>query len=144
VVVRQYGKGRVVYAPGRLDAIQCDRLTPATERLFANAVRWVVGGQTPVEVASSAPVAVTLFDQPERRIVHLVSLNGDTRYASDEIAPIGNVRLQLRAPKGRQVTKVRRLWKAGDAPFQIDADKISVALEQVGEYEVLVAEWGAK
>ena len=37
VLVHRYGKGSVVYLPGRLDAIQCDRLNPAVERLFTAA-----------------------------------------------------------------------------------------------------------
>ncbi|MBU4461073.1 MAG: beta-galactosidase trimerization domain-containing protein, partial [Verrucomicrobia bacterium] len=40
ILVHTAGKGRVVYLPGRYDSAQCFDLSPAIERLFANAVRW--------------------------------------------------------------------------------------------------------
>jgi len=140
VVVNEYGAGRVVYLPGRLDAVQCDRPTAAIERLFGNAVRWVAAGRVPVEIKAPAPVAVTLFDQPDRRLVHLVNLNGDTTYQSDEIKPVGHVLVDLRVPPGRRVTRLRQLWNKAELPFRQDADTVQFDLRELGEYEVVSAE----
>jgi len=141
VTVHEYGKGRVVYLPGRLDAIQCDQVTPAIERLVQNAVRWACDGNVPVEAHADAPVAVTSFDQPDRRVIHLVSLAGDTLYRSDAVAPAGRVTVNLQIPAGRSIAKIRRLWAKRDAPFETDGHAATVLLDAVGEYEVLAIEW---
>ena len=140
VVVNQYGSGRVVYVGGRLDAIQCDSPTAAIERLFAGAVRWAAGGHAPVDVKAPAPIAVTLFDQPDRRVLHLVSLNGDTQYKHDRIEPIENVGVELEVPSGRRVKQLRRLWDKADVPFQANGNRIAFKLDRIGEYEVVAVE----
>lgn len=141
VSVHTFGKGRVVYLPGRFDAIQCDRVTPAIERLLANAARWAAGEPAPVEARADSPVAVTSFDQPERRVLHLVSLAGDTLYRSDVVAPAGRVTVKLEIPAGRGIAKVRRLWAGKEATFQTAGHTATVVLEGVGQYEVLAVEW---
>jgi len=141
VVVHQFGNGRGVYLPGRFDAIQCDAVTPAIERLLQNAVRWVSGGNVPAEARADAPVAVTSFEQAGRRVIHLVSLNGDTLYRSDAVAPAGRVAVRLQVPDGCSIAKVRRLWTRENAPFDVQGREANVVLENVGEYEVLAVEW---
>jgi hypothetical protein len=140
IVARAYGAGRVVYLPGRLDALQCHQLTPTIERLFANAVRWVIRGDLIVDVHAPAPIGVTLFDQPDRRILHLVNFNGDTRYKSDTIEPIENVHVQLEMPAGARVRRLHRLWDKTDVPFEATGDDIRFTLGRMGEYEVAAAE----
>ena len=140
IVVHEYGSGRVVYLPGRLESIQCARPTPAIERLVANAVRWVAGEAVPVQVDAPLPIGVTLFDQPDRRILHLVSLNGDTRYGHDKIEPIHDIEVELQIPEGLRVTKLRRLWAKGDVPFRSDGNRLRFRLPVIGEYEVVAAE----
>ena len=162
IVTHSYGSGRVVYLPGRWDAMQCDRPTPAIERCLANAVRWVAGGSVPLEVTARAPVGASLFEQPDRRILHLVNLNGDTEYHSDRIQPLGPVRVRLAIPKDRQVRQLRRLWAKADLPLRMagsgeegtekwgtersrqsrmTGSQLEFTLEDMGEYEVVVAEF---
>jgi len=140
VLVRQFGAGRVVYLPGRLDAAQCEQPNPTIERLFSNAVRWAAGGTTPVTIRASAPVGATLFEQPGRRILHLVSLNGDSLYRSDVVQPVRGIRVELQVPVGSRVKRLHRLWDKADLHFQIAGDMIVFELDRIGEYEVVVAE----
>ena len=140
VVAHTYGKGRAVYLPGRLDAIQCRRLTPAFERLVVGAVRWAAGGHVPVEVTAEAPVSVSLFDQPDRRVVHLVNLNGDSTFASDRIEPQDDVRVCLAVPEGRRVQHIRRLWDEGELEFTDDDGSIRFTLPRLGYYEAVAVE----
>ncbi len=142
VVTNEYGPGRVVYLAGKLDAIQCDTPTPAIERLFARAVRWVVWGELPVEIDAAAAVGVTLFDQPERRLLHLVNHNAPTCGPYDSIEPIENVGIRMRIPAGRRVKKLHALWtNPGDIPFEIEGDLLKFTLTTLGEYEVVAAEY---
>jgi len=141
VLVHTLGKGRVVYLPGRLDAIQCAVVTPAIEQLMQNAVRWASGGNVPAEAHADVPLAVTSFEQADRRVIHLVSLNGDTLYRSDAVGPAGQVAVQLQVPAGRSIAQVRRLWTQENVPFTVRGSAANLVLENVGEYEVLAVEW---
>ncbi len=141
VVVHRFGAGRVVYLPGRLDAAQCENPNPAIERLLSNAVRWAAGGELPVTVRSRDPVGATLFEQSGRRILHLVSLHGDSLYRTDRIEPVQAVRIELQVPAGVRVRRLHRLWDKADLPFQAVGSRITFQLDRMGEYEVVVAEF---
>ncbi|HEV2122350.1 MAG TPA: hypothetical protein VGW38_06215 [Chloroflexota bacterium] len=56
VLVRQFGKGRVVYLSAPVDAVYGEYGHPDYKRLLVNAVRWAAGSPPPVEV--EAPTTV--------------------------------------------------------------------------------------
>ena len=70
----------------------------AGRAIIGGMLREAADGKIPLSLRAAAPVAATLFDQPERRILHLVSLNGDTQYRTDQILPIGRVAVRLSVP----------------------------------------------
>jgi hypothetical protein len=140
IVVHSYGKGRVVYLPGRWDGIQSLRISPAIEKLFSNAAGWAAGEPLPVKLTASAPIAVSLMEQPSRRILHLVNLQGDTLYRSDAIEPTHDVQIQMTVPNAIRPTRVHSLWNKEELPFTRDGDRISFQLKKIDFYEVIVVE----
>ncbi len=140
VVLNEFGRGRCVYLSGRLDAMQCLQPDAAVETLFADAVRWAAGGEVPVEVKADGIVAVTLFRQPDRLVVHLVNHERDTKLATDAWREIGNVRVRLAVPDGRRVTGVRRLWAGAAIEPRVDGRWLTVDLGALGEYEALAVD----
>lgn len=142
VVVNNYGKGKVVYLPGRLDSFQCEVLSSALAKLFANAVQWVANNNLPVEIEAPATIGVTVFDQhqPRRRILHLVNQNADTVRSYTSIEPIQNISVKLQLPNGRTPSRLHRLWDKADVPFELEGNAIKFKLPEIGEYEVIAAE----
>ncbi len=141
VLIHQFGKGRVVYLPGRLEASQCEEPSPAIEALFASAVRWVAPTGLPVEVTAPGTVGVTLFRQSNRLIVHLVNHQRDTRLRSDAFTPISHVQLSVAVPANAQVRRVHRLWEEGEAPFSLRDRRVCLELGTLNEYEAVAIEW---
>ena len=139
--VHRFGKGRVVYFPGRFDSMQCYAPTPAVERLFANAVRWVAPTDLPVEVEAAGMVGVSIFSQPRRLIVHLVNHQRDSLFASDAYAPIDKVALRVAVPGGCQVQQVRRLWEDRNLPFHLQDNAVAIDVGRLDEYEAVSVEW---
>jgi hypothetical protein len=139
-VVHEFGKGRVVYLPGRLDASECYQLTPQVERLMANAVRWLMYDRLPIEVSSPGMVGVSFFRQPQRLLVHLVNHDRDSRFRDDAFQPLAGVRVRLRVPPGFEVARVHRLWTPCDVACQCNGDALLAELDSIGEYEVLAVE----
>ncbi len=140
VIVNRFGRGRIVYFPGRPDARQCQELSGQTERLFRNAVNWAAAGDVPVRIKSPGPVATTLFDQPDRRILHLVNLNGDSKHKCDIIEPLENVGVELILPAGRRLKRLHRLWDKGKIDYKTAGRRITFRLDRIGPYEAVVAE----
>ena len=141
VLVHRFGKGRVVYLPGRPDAMQCETLCPWIERLYASAVRWVAQERPPVEIRAGAMVGVTLFDQPQRRVLHLLNYNRDTRYQSDDVGTLHSVAVDLAVPSGRRIQRIQRLWNPAELPFTQTADRVKFSLPDLGSYEAVSLEF---
>jgi hypothetical protein len=147
VVVNNYALGRVVYMPVRLDSVQCNNLDADIERLYANAVKWAGGGDAAVEVQADQSVGVTLFDQYDepgpaaRRLVHLLNYSGPTNEYFDHVDNITNVSVSLEVPVARTVTRLHRLWDVNEVDFVVDNRRVNFTLDQIGEYEIVVAEF---
>jgi hypothetical protein len=146
----EFGSGRVIFVPSRWDALECDRPSDEAERLLDAALEHVSFHRLPVEVVAGRHVGVTLFEQPNRWILHLVSLDGDTKYATDRVKPLKDGSLWwLRVPAGSRVQRLHRLWAKAEVPFEVvsevpfggKGDRVEASLGSIGEYEVLVAEF---
>jgi type 1 glutamine amidotransferase len=141
ILVHRFGQGRVVYLPGRWCAMQCQNLDPGIERLFAAAVRWAAQASPPVEIQATATVGVTLFDQPERRILHLLNYRRDTQYRSDAVQAIDHMAVAVAVPAGRSVRRIHRLWNAAELPFFENGNRATFDLGRLTEYEVVAIEF---
>ena len=141
VLAHRYGRGRVVYLPGRFDSMQCYTLTPAVERLFANAVRWVAPGGCPVEIEAAGPVSVSVFRQPRRLVVHLVNHQRDSQLRSDAVTPLADVWLRLPLPETAREPMVRRLWDDRAVQTQVRGRTLEVEVGAIEEYEAVAVQW---
>ncbi len=137
----EYGRGRVVYLPGRFDSMQCYTLLPAVERLFAGAVRWVARGRLPIEIEAPGPVGLSLFRQPRRLVVHLVNHQRDSRLASDAFTPMSAVSLQVVLPGDARPERVRRLWDPRELSYRVAGRTLQVVVGAIEEYEAVAVEW---
>jgi len=137
VIVNNFGKGRSVYLPGRLDAMQCKLPNLFIERLFADAVRWAANDLIPLRVTADGIVAVSCFERPDGKVVHLVNHERDSLFSNDQFRPIGSAKIQLRLRPGDAILRVRRLWQNADVPYRLERDVLDAELHGIGEYEAL-------
>jgi len=142
VLAHEYGKGRVVYLPNRIDSTFSHWLDPAAPRLVANAVGWVCRGRVPCRVTSKAGrVSVRLTDRADCRIVHLVNHTGDPIAKYTEFPPVHDLDIDLEVPEGKRVACVRALWSKSTLPHRVADGRVRVRLPRLDEYEVVVVEW---
>jgi hypothetical protein len=139
LLVREFGKGRVVYLPGRLDSSYSNWADAAFPKLMAAAVDWVCHGEVPVRVGGEGLVGVTLFEQPQRNrwLVHLVNFSADWSASYDELKPMANVGLTVRPPQGKQVRSARAVLAGQDLPLRTSGGVVSVTLPRLEEYEIV-------
>jgi hypothetical protein len=140
VLTRQFGKGRVVYLPGRLDAMECEVLDAGIERLIANAVRWAAGG-CPVEIASAGVVGATLFDQPGRRLLHLINYTADSQGAVTNLRPLSNLRIRVEVAGDAAVKRLRAVWSGAEIRFSQQGRVLEFPLARLESYELISAEY---
>src|SRR5690606_5136674 len=77
LVAREHPSGgRTVYFAGQPDLAFLRFGYPDWGLLLANAVRWASGGRLPLEAEAPPTLLLTLRKQENRRLVHLVNLNG--------------------------------------------------------------------
>lgn len=141
VVTHSFGKGRVVYLPGWLAGMQCATLNPATERLFASSVRWLAHDELPVRVEAAGIVGVTLFQQSQRHLVHLLNYQRDSLDRSEDYQPINDLVIHVLLSPGAHAAKVRALWSSKPLSYEQHGEMVSVPLLALDEYELLAIDW---
>jgi hypothetical protein len=152
VVVRPFGKGRVVYFAAGVDAGLWSYAFPYQRRLVARAVELAAGGPPPVRVVAPMCVQSTFFEQKdatgERLIVHL--FNGLDTAANhglpksavplrEETVPVHGIR--LRFPSG---TFARFHVEPGGVEIEPaqDGGGLQVRVPPLEVHQMLVAERG--
>ena len=95
---RTVGKGRAVYFSGDIGRCYWDFLLPDQRKMMVNAVRWAVRGDDPVRVSGSGFVDVTLWENGEWLVLHLVNLTSvrAMRGPAEEILPLQGITVEIR------------------------------------------------
>ena len=98
VLFRTVGKGRAVYFSGDIGRCYWDFLLPDQRKMMVNAVRWAVRGDDPVRVSGSGFVDVTLWENGEWLVLHLVNLTSvrAMRGPAEEILPLQGITVEIR------------------------------------------------
>ena len=134
------GGGRAVYFAGDIDRCYGRALLPDHGILIANAVRWAANGALPLSLEGPGHIDCKLYRQDNRLIVHLTNLTGSnlTGYL-DEFIPVGPYTLTLNIqdlkPKSAFMTVQQK-----KAPIKIQNGKVSVAIDKITDFEMLVIE----
>lgn len=139
-LLHTFGRGRVVYLPGRLDSIQCYRPDKKIERLFSDAAEWVSGQGLPISVEAPGPVGVTLFRQSERFIVHLVNHDRDSQLRSTAWRPLEGVVLHVQVPRGFRLAGAVRLASPKQLAWNTATEPIRIEVGRLDEYDAVVLE----
>lgn len=98
VLYRKVGKGRVVYFCGDIGRCYWEYMAVDHRRLIANSVRWSIDTQDTVRVETPGLVDVTLWENEEGLMVHLVNMSTPNamRGAASDILPLSNVTISVR------------------------------------------------
>lgn len=134
--------GRVVYFAGDIDRCYGRDNLPDHGRLIANAVRWAVSGDLPLELKGAGFIDCRLYSQPGRLICHLVNLTNDGAWRGPihEIAPTGPFELRLKVSGELKKAKAKLLVSEAEGASRIDGDWLTVAVPSISDHEIVVVE----
>ncbi len=140
LVVREHGRGKVIYCAGDLGSTIQNFHFPEHRQLVENLVRELAPPPVRLENVPSS-VEVVLRSQPEKRrlMLHLVNFTGDMTRPIRKILPLSDVRVSVAQEFAPQ--RVRTLMGRRQLPVRRDAaGRVTFVIPQLAEYEVVVLE----
>jgi hypothetical protein len=143
VLVRQVGRGRVVYFPGDIDRTFWEVLDVDQAKLLRNAVLWATNEPAPVTVEGKGVLDTSVWGQKKTMTVHLVNLTNPMMMKGPvrEIIPIANQKVSLRIPDGRKVARVHLLVAGGPSHYRQDQGAIHLEVPSIGVHEVIAVDF---
>ena len=138
-IVRQVGKGRVVYLPGDIDRTFWETLSFDQGRLLRNAVLWATDEPAPLTVEGKGVLDVSVWTQKNSMTAHLVNLTNPMMMKGPirEIIPITEQKVKIQIPAGRKVKQVQ-LLVAGKKPNYTNKDGyIQLEVPSIALHEVV-------
>ncbi len=154
IVVRQFGKGRVVYFPGQLDLVAYNVGHPDYEALLLNAVAWA-GGPPPVQVQAPRTVEAAFYEleKGRRKIIHLLNHSYDQLFsvprqgkneqtaavgrAIAEVVPVRGVSIVVTTPGGVSIERAFAHVTRRELAVQSDEDYVRIQVGDLHEYELV-------
>lgn len=158
LVTNGFGKGRVVYFPGRMASSYGVHGHPVLHRIILNAVRWVAARRSPVEVKAPKCVEVTAFHQPSRQrlVVHLVNyqsipyrahLNNNMPFGGappvEEILPVHDLEVEVALAGGGRPSLVYEAPSKAKLKWEMRGrGRLHIRLPRLEIHSMVVAEFG--
>lgn len=143
VYLSESGKSRVAYFPWDIDRTFWETMCVDHGKLMRNAVAWTAGEQQPVYVEGAGVLDVTVWQQAQSMTVHLVNLTNPMMMKGPvrELIPVGEQRVRLRLPQGKQARAVH-LLVAGTSPlFQVNQGYLTLNVPSILDHEVVAVDW---
>lgn len=146
VHLREVGKGRVVYFPWDIDRTFWEVMSPDHGLLLGNAVRWALNEEPIVTVSGQGVLDVTVWRQKESMTVHLVNLTNPMMMKGPfrELIPIGEQKLRIRLPQGKQVKKLQLLVSERPIRFAESAGVLTLAVPSILAHEVIAIDFAQR
>jgi hypothetical protein len=139
VILRESGRGRVVYFPGDIDRTFWEVLNVDHAKLLRNAVLWATNEPAPVTVEGQGVLDISVWGQKNSMTVHLVNLTNPMMMKGPvrEVIPVASQRVRIRIPEGRRVAGARLLVTGNSSPFKSEHGFIILDVPSIGVHEVI-------
>lgn len=134
IIINEYGDGRVVYLPNRIDAVYAALNLTEAKRLLANAVRWAAKEQI-LELEAPTCIEATLYAQEEkgRTIVHLVNVQ-----PTEDTIPVTGITAKIHVEK--PVKKVYLAPDRTEPEYKVEKNIVEIQVPKVEYHRMIVIE----
>lgn len=138
LLMGKYGKGKVVYCPASFESLYGEYRIDSPSKIINSLVdKMSPGNMLKVQAPASVEVEVYYQKKESRYIIHLINCTGDMQRPIEEIIPVFNIRISLKA--GR-VKNVYRLSDKKPVVFSTKEGVTGFSVPELNFYEVIVAE----
>jgi hypothetical protein len=131
--------GRVVYFPMDIDRTFWDVLAEDHLKLLRNTVLWAARDPMTVQVTGPGLLDVNAWFDRDAIVVHLVNLTNPMAMKGPyrDFFSVGEQKVRLRLPKGRQARAARLLVAEKPAEAQTSEDGLTIVVPSVLDHEVV-------
>jgi hypothetical protein len=142
VYLREPGRGRVAYFPWDVDRTFWEVLSVDHFHLLRNAVLWATNEEAPATVVGPGVIDVAVWQQKDSLTVHLVNLTNPMtmRGPVRELVPVGEQKVRLRLPDGKQAKAVRLLAAGKVVHADQSGRDVTVTVPSVLDHEVVAVD----
>jgi hypothetical protein len=142
-VVREVGKGRVVYLPGDIDRTFWETLNFDHGKLLRNAVLWATNETAPLTVEGQGVLDVSIWIQKNSMTAHLVNLTNPMmmKGPARELIQIGRQQVSIVVPNDRRVKRVQLLVSGRDVTYTNRTGVIRLEVPSVLLHEVVAIDF---
>ena len=143
VFLRERERGRVVYFPWDIDRTFWEVLSPDHGKLLANAVEWATNEEPPVVITGQGVVDVSIWRQKDSMTVHLVNLTNPMMMKGPfrELIPVGEQKVRVSVPAGRNVGKVHLLAAGKEAHVVRSGLQLTITVPSILDHEVVAIDF---
>ena len=141
LLVGSCGQGRVVYFPALIDDLNGRVGFPDLRQLISNAVGWAANDALPIKLDAPNTVEVDIFEKPDELVLHIANFTTDaasTMEFPEYVAPLRDLRVELRLDEGRAVTAVTVLQTGEKLRADMVGRYATFTVPEVREYAVIV------
>jgi hypothetical protein len=138
VVVKEIGASRLVNFPCDIERTAWTIGNSDLAPLLRNAVRWVSHYASPVIVQGKGLVETFAWETKAGFAIHLLNYTNPAAFEGyfREHYPIGEQRVSMAVPLGREVARVELLRAGRDVPFRDAGGRVEFTVPSVLDYEV--------
>ena len=140
LIINETHPGRVVFLPADIDRRYALDNLPDHGDLLANMVRWAARDNIPLEISGRGLVNCDLYEQPGRRILHVLNITGVGPAPVDELVPVGPFRIKVRLAPGDAAKTAKLLVNGKTTPLTVQNGWAQFDLRSVLDHEVVVLE----
>ena len=143
VLIREAGRGRVVFYPWDIGRVFWDVLHGPHLALIRGAIEWANRDSQPVRVVGAGVIDVAVWRQRRSYTVNLVNLTNPMmmRGAYRSITPVHGLRLTVRLGAHERVERVRLLREAEDAAWERSGDgPLTVDVPRLDTIEIVAVD----
>lgn len=141
-IVREHGSSRMVYLAGDIEAGYWRTNAADLGDLVANAVRWLVGDSSPIQVEGEGLIEIYGWQTEPGYALHLVNFtNPNFRGgAARRIYPAGPQKVRMVLPDRKRVRNARLLRAGQPLDLRQTRNTVEFTIPQLNEYEVAAFE----
>ena len=142
-IVRDVGKGRIVYLPGDIDRTFWETLSFDQARLLRNAVLWATNEPALLTVEGKGVLDVSVWTQKNSMTVHLVNLTNPMMMKGPirEIIPITAQQISVQIPAGRRVKQVQLLVAGTKPKYTSKEGRFQLEIQSIALHEVIAVDF---
>jgi hypothetical protein len=142
IVLSEHGSGRVLYYSSALESLYNSDGPDLLDELLSKLVE-VAGGPAPYKIDAPSSLISNLMVKDDKMVLHLTNWTGNKfeKPLRNEyyLAPVENVRLQIRIPENRNIRKVSMMVEA-DFSTSIRGQTLELVIPRINDYQGIVVE----